>query len=343
MIRTAGLQLRMRCTRRDLGRLALAGSPLLLLRSTSAHASARQGARPDSRWAGVHVGMNVPYNFGGRTMPMDEILDRSVQLGVSALELRAQPVEAWLGAPVLPPTAKAPARGSDSGLLDTEKEVLRESYEQAQKTFAARLAEWRASADVGRLAAFRRQYEDAGVHIEIVKWDDLARMTDAELDYAFRASKALGARALSTEISAAGPPRVAPFAAQHELMVGFHGHASTGAAAFEEAIAQGEFVGVNLDIGHWVAGGHGSPLPFLRQHAARITHIHVKDRKADNGPNTPFGEGDTPIREVLQAMRDNKWGFQATIEFEYRVPDGSDRMQELARALAYCRECLLGT
>lgn len=286
--------------------------------------------------------MNVPYNFGGRTMPMEEILARCVQLGVSAAELRAQPVEAWLGAPALPASAKAPARGADSGLLETEKEVVRESYEQAQKTFAAQLAAWRGTIDVGRLAAFRRQYEDAGVRIEIVKWDDLARMTDDELDYAFRVSKALGARALSTEISAAGPGRVAAVAHRHQLLVGFHGHASTGAAAFEEAIAQGEFVGVNLDIGHWVAGGHGSPLPFLRRHASRITHIHVKDRKADNGPNTPFGEGDTPIREVLQAMRDNTWGFQATIEFEYRVPEGSDRMSELARALAYCRECLLG-
>lgn len=115
------------------------------------------------------------------------------------------------------------------------------------KTFAAQLTGWRASVDLSPLGGFRRQYEDAGVHIEIVKWDDLARMTDEELDYAFRVSKALGARALSTE-----------------------------------------------------------------------------------------------IREVLQAMRDNRWPFEATVEFEYRVPDGSDRMTELARALAYCRECLLG-
>jgi sugar phosphate isomerase/epimerase len=333
----------MRCTRRDLGRLVLAGSPVLLLRPLHAGAPRVQGGRPDSRWAGVQVGMNVPYNFGGRSMPMDEILARSVQLGVSALELRAQPVEAWLGAPVMPPAAKAaPTEGAQGGLLEIEEDVLRESFELAQKTFAARLADWRAAVDLAKLTAFRRQYEDAGVRIEIVKWDAIDRMDEREIEYAFRVSKALGARALSTEISAVGPRRLAPFAEQHQLVVGFHGHASTGASAFEEAFTHGPFVGANLDIGHWVAGGHGSPLPFLRQHAGRITHIHVKDRRANNGPNTPFGEGDTPIREVLQAMRDNQWTFQATIEFEYRVPDGSDRMKELARALAYCRECLLG-
>jgi hypothetical protein len=58
------------------------------------------------------------------------------------------------------------------------------------------------------------------------------------------------------------------------------------------------------------------------------------------GPNTPFGEGDTPIAEVLQLLRDNKWNIQATIEFEYKVPEGSTRMAEIARAIQFCRNAL---
>ena len=197
------------------------------------------------------------------------------------------------------------------------------------------------SADLGRLSLLRRRFDDAGIGIDIVKWDDLAAFSDDEVDYAFRVTKALGARALSTEISAAGPRRLAPAAGKHQLFVGFHGHEATGAVEFEAAFRAGEFIGANLDIGHWVAGNHGSPLPFLREHARRITHIHVKDRKANDGPNTPFGDGDVPIREVLQTMRDNKWPFPATVEFEYPIPPGSDRMKELARALGYCRSCLL--
>ena len=82
-------------------------------------------------------------------------------------------------------------------------------------------------------------------------------------------------------------------------------------------------------------------MPFLKRYPDRITHVHVKDRKYCNGPNVPFGQGDTPIKEVLQLMRANKWRFQATIEFEYPVPAGSDRMAELAKSVEYCKSCLV--
>ena len=81
-------------------------------------------------------------------------------------------------------------------------------------------------------------------------------------------------------------------------------------------------------------------MPFIKQYHERISHVHVKDRKLKNGPNTPFGEGDTPIVEVLRLIRDNQWNIQATLEFEYQVPAGSTRMAELARAVKFCRDAL---
>ena len=82
-------------------------------------------------------------------------------------------------------------------------------------------------------------------------------------------------------------------------------------------------------------------MPFIEQHHARITHLHVKDRKKQGGPNVAFGQGDTPIREILQTIRDNKWPIPAMIEFEIPLPPGTDRTPELLKCLDYCKQCLL--
>ncbi len=98
--------------------------------------------------------------------------------------------------------------------------------------------------------------------------------------------------------------------------------------------------GINLDIGHFIAGNSKSPVEFLKKHVDRITHIHLKDRKLNGGPNFPWGQGDTPIKEVLQLMKKEKYPFQGTIEFEYTVPEGSTVMAECAKCVAYCKDAL---
>ena len=304
-------------TRRDFTKLAL--SALLSL-------PARLGAagKPNSKVAGVQLGLNVPYSFGGKTMDADEVLESCVKLGVSGVELRTQPVEAFLGLP--------------EDLITTKKGEAKD----ATTNKAEKIRTWRKSAPMARVNDFRAKWENAGVLIEIVKVDGIFKMSDEELDYAFTLAKALGGRAISTEIShtAAELKRVGQFAAKHRLMVGYHGHATTKPEHWEEAFALAKYNGANVDLGHFVAGNNTSPVPFLKKYHDRVTHVHLKDRKLNNGPNTPFGEGDTPIAEVLRLMRDSKWNFQGTIEFEYKVPAGSDRMTEIARALKFCRDAL---
>jgi sugar phosphate isomerase/epimerase len=317
-------------TRRDFAKLALAALPAagilpLASRLAAADRSGRTG-KPDSKVAGVQLGLNVPYSFANPAMSGDDVLANCIQLNVSAVELRAQPVEAFLGAP--------------AHLVGAKKAVAQGGAAEAN---ARQLREWRATADMNRVKEFRRKFEDGGVRIEILKVDGIFKMSEAELDYVFAMAKALGARAISTEISktADDHKRVGAFADKHRLMVGYHGHATTTPEHWEEAFALAKFNGANVDLGHFVAGNNVSPVPFIKKHHARITHVHLKDRKMQNGPNTPFGEGDTPIVEVLRLIRDNRWNIQATIEFEYKVPTGSDRMTEIARALKYCRDGLM--
>ena len=301
----------MKLTRRELGQLALSAVPAGLLSAPPAWA--QRAAKPNSKFAGVQIGLNVPDNFGGRDMNADELLDRCLKLNVNAVEMRSQPVESFLGSPA--------ANGA--------------------KATAEEMRAWRATASMDRVRAFRKKYKDAGVLIQIVKYDGIYTMSDAEVDYCFTLARTLGAKAISCEIDIKHTQRIGQFADKHKLMVGYHGHATTTPAHWESAFSQAKFNGANLDLGHFLAGNNTSPVPFLRQHHARITHIHVKDRKLNDGPNTPFGQGDTPIREALQVIRDNKWPIQATIEFEYPVPDGSDRMAELAKTIEYCRRALV--
>jgi sugar phosphate isomerase/epimerase len=305
-------------SRRDFAKLALAALPgAALLSNIGRIRAADAPAKPDSKVAGVQIGLNVPYSFANPIMSGDDILKSCVQLGLSGVELRTQPVEAFLGLPTVE-SAKNKAE------------------------IAAQAREWRQTVSLDRVKDFRANYETAGVLIEIVKVDGIFKMTDQEIDYAFALAKALGGRAISTEISKdeADMKRLGQFADKHEFMVGYHGHATTTPEHWEAAFALAKFNGANVDLGHFIAGNNTSPVPFLKQYHDRVTHVHVKDRKFNNGPNTPFGEGDTPIVEVLRLIRDNKWNMQATIEFEYKVPAGSDRMTELARCIKYCRDAL---
>jgi sugar phosphate isomerase/epimerase len=312
--------------RRQFGRLALAALPaagavMIARQLDAAEAPTTIQGKPNSKVAGVQLGLNVPYSFANAQMSGEDILKNCVQLGISAVELRTQPVEIFLGAPA---TLVHPRKSLTGGSASVDSEQLRQ---------------WRQKVSLEKVAEFRNQYETAGVLIEIVKVDGIFDMTEKEIDYCFALARALGGRAISTEISHKEEDlkRLGQFADKHQFMVGYHGHATTTPEHWETAFSYAKCNGANVDIGHFVAGNNFSPLSFIKQHHERITHVHVKDRKLHDGPNTPFGQGDTPIGEVLRLLRNNKWNIQATIEFEYKIPPGSDRMSEIARAIQYCR------
>ncbi|HUP04139.1 MAG TPA: sugar phosphate isomerase/epimerase [Bryobacteraceae bacterium] len=312
-------------TRRHLGALVFGALPAARL----------FGATPNSKWGGVQVGINVPYSYGDNKLNAEETLRDTLQLGLNAMELRTQPVEGFLGAPSAP---AAPRRGQ------------RESADQIAARAAAEdaLRKWRLSRGTADFRRFRKKYEDAGMRIQILKVDWIQNATSDVADYCFRMAKALGADALSCEIPRSKTPWLGAIAASHKMMVGYHGHQNTddpeafaGPESWDMALAASPYNGINLDIGHFMAANDISPIPFLEKYHSRITHIHVKDMKRNHGPAVPFGSGDVPVKEVLQLMKARKWKFQATIEFEYKIPEGSTRMAEIAKCVDYCRQTLV--
>lgn len=204
------------------------------------------------------------------------------------------------------------------------------------------LTQWRAGASMERFKALRKMYNDAGVSIFGFKLELRQNSPESDYEYAFNVCEALGANELTMELpDSATTRRIGEYAARRKIWAGYHAHTQAHLTFWDEAFSQSPYNGANIDIGHYVAGTSQSPIPFIEKHHARITSLHVKDRRIDNGPNLPWGQGDTPIREVLQLMKREKYAFPATIELEYPTPAGSTVLAEVARCVQFAKEALV--
>jgi sugar phosphate isomerase/epimerase len=102
---------------------------------------------------------------------------------------------------------------------------------------------------------------------------------------------------------------------------------------------------MNLDCGHYIAvGGKNtkeSLYALIEAKHDRITSMHIKDRTADGKQNLAWGQGDTPIKEILSLIKKNKYKFPVTIELEYDVPDGSNAVKEVAKCVEFAKNILV--
>ena len=193
----------------------------------------------------------------------------------------------------------------------------------------------------------RKMYNDAGVSIYAVK--DVRQGTDEDLEYTFAVAEALGANHVTLELpgganAAASLKRLGDWGLKKKIYAAYHTHLQGSMTAFDEAFAISRGNMANVDLGHFVAAGNqgGTPLDFLNKFHGRISSVHLKDRTLPGNCalNLPWGTGQTPIKEILQAMRENRWSFPASVELEYTVPPDSDAVQEVRKCVEYCRTAL---
>lgn len=318
-----------RYSRRDFGKLAMAGLP-----AAWALAARPAFARADinSRIKGVQIGA-ITYSFRAIPSPED-IIKAYVTIGLGEMELMSNHAEALAGAPR--PAGGGGGRGR--GTPTPEEQAAREAAAKA-------LREWRAAATEATFKPVRKKIEDAGIDLELLCYNmNVKNTTDDEIEYAFMMAKALDVEAISTSTQVSMAKRLAPFANKHKMMVGFHGHANVTnpdevakPESFLAVMAESKYLGANLDIGHYTEAGY-DPIAFIEQHHGRITNLHLKDKKkaSNGGGNTPWGTGDTAIKEVLNLLRQKKWDIPANIEFEYE----GDPVAEVAKCFQFCKEAL---
>jgi sugar phosphate isomerase/epimerase len=216
--------------------------------------------------------------------------------------------------------------------------------QEAQRARAEEMRKWRASISMDKFKDVRKKFTDAGIDVHLLCFNMRDNNTDDDIEYAFQMGKALGVKALTTSTTVTMSKRIAPFAEKHKMLMGYHGHDQTSdpnefatLETYATAFSYGKYNGVNLDIGHFTASNYDA-VAFIKEHHARITNLHLKDRQKDHGPNTPWGQGDTPLKEVLQLMKTGKYPFPANIEYEYRGE--SDVVTEIAKCLQYCKDAL---
>ena len=313
----------MNFTRRDLGKLAL-----------SALSASRLLAKPNSIFGGVQIGIIIsPTNFRDIPLAADEVLQNLVQAGISAVEMQDVRMEAYAGAPVPPRAA-----GGRAPLTPEQIEARRKAAEA--------LTRWRLSAPMEKYKVLRMMYQDSGVKIYAFRMGaNLSNaLSDAEIEYYFQAAETLGADQITVELPTdpALSRRMGGLAARHKIMMGYHNHTQVNEHSWDTAFAQSKYNGANFDVGHYVAATSQSPIPFIQQHHDRITCLHLKDRKlgTNGGENVPWGQGDTPLKEILLLMKREKYKFPAGIELEYRIPEGSTTMAEIGKCLQFCKNAL---
>ena len=250
---------------------------------------------------------------------------------------RAQ-ADAAAGRAGLPAAEPAAAPGGRGG---------RGAQTPEQQAAAGDERKWRMGLSMDIFKDLRKMFNDAGVRIYAVK--DVRQGTDEDLEYTFAVADALGANHVTLELpsgpdAAATLKRLGEWAVKKKIYAAYHTHVQGSMTVFDEAFALSPGNMANVDLGHFVAGGNkgGTPLDFLEKFYGRISSVHLKDRTlpAHCGLNLPWGTGETPITEILQLMRKNRWTFPASIELEYTVPPDSDAVQEVKKCVEYCRAAL---
>lgn len=307
--------------------------------------------KPNSFINGVQIG-TITYSF--RSMPdqrAEAMLRYVVDAGISAIELMGEPAESFVGAPQNTIDRRKMfqymrMQRNGEAMTEDQKKELADLNAQAD-AFRKQMAAWRATVSMDKFVQLRKMYKDAGVTIYGFKPSAFEKNnTDAEIEYGLRAAKALGATHVTLEHPSddAHTMRLGKLAAKHKVFVAYHGHEQQTPTFWDTALNQSKYNALNLDFGHFVAAGNADPLGMVKAKHQHIKSMHMKDRQtpAHDKGNLPWGNGDTPLAEVLRLMRDQKYKFPGSIELEYQIPEGSDAVKEVAKCLEFCKKALEG-
>jgi len=316
-------------TRRRFAQTACSMLALTALPGTAPWAAAGGHGRVPRSYKGVKLGV-ITYSLMGNPGPMppgfpsppadmlppadrdpiDVIIERCIDVGAANIEL-------------LNVYGENPPPLVNGGRFGQVPDKSTPEYLESRE----RLRQWRLAQPLDRYHQVREKFQRAGLNLFSYVWTVADDDTPEEIDKGFQQLRALGVRIFCTnQTRYTMAPKIIPFAEKYHISPAWHPHDNTDdprevatAQTLERLLDMSPEFRVNLDIGHFTAGNQDA-VAFLEQHHARITHLHIKDRKRNHGPNVQLGTGETPITACLHLLRDRKWPIYALLEREYRGP-----------------------
>lgn len=308
----------MTLSRRNFTKAALAAVPLV----------ARAAHMIDSKIDGVQLGVQS-YSF--RDLSLDDAIKAMAADGLGDCELFS-------------PHTEPGGVEAIGALIKSWQTMSPEDRKKAFDAYNAKVQKWRLTVPMDYFAGIRKKFNDAGIKLYAYNLSFNDKFTDEEIDRGFLMAKALGVGIITSSTTLPVAQRVVPFAEKHKMIVAMHGHSDikdptqfSTPESFAKALEMSRFYRVNLDIGHFTAAGF-DPMDYIAKNHDKIVLLHLKDRKKNDGENMPWGEGDTPIKQVLQLLKQNKYPIPAFIEYEYKGTGSSQ--QEVAKCYEYCKQAL---
>jgi hypothetical protein len=317
--------------RRFLGTTAAAAAAAAIPFNTFAIRSDMK--KPNSKVGGVQLGLTT-YCYRSIPHSLDETLSYLLENNVSSIEMRSV-LEEGLGIPQ--------SRMGRPGQQVSEQEKAQRAKEA--QNIREEQKKWRLSLPMSEYADIRKKYNKAGVNIHIAKFVP-SSWSDEEINYAYTAAKTLGAYGITDEFTDQAAQRLGKFAEQHKSLAIYHTHGQFGMPGFDidKYLGYSPANRLNLDIGHYYGSTGKHPNEVIEKYHKLIPSIHVKDKTGPNhaqpNANRPFGQGETPVADVLLLIKKEKWPINVDLELEYTIPEGSDPVKEVTRCMEYMRNIL---
>jgi sugar phosphate isomerase/epimerase len=346
---------------------AISMVPMNYLSNGMAEFSAKDGKKASSKFGGVQIGA-ITYSW--RSMPggVDNIIKYCSEAGISSIELMSNDVEEYLGAPknpmmgmfgppppppppAAPPSGAPPAAApvaptapAQAGGMPKRPELTQEQKDTIAK-FNVDMKAWRLALPISKFEEVRKKFDNAGIKIHIVKFSP-ARWSDEEIDYAFKAAKALGAKGVTEEIGEESVKKLGPIAAKHGMFAIFHNHMqfATPGFSYDTFMAVSPAVMFNFDAGHFFGSTGLHPNTIIEKYHDRIVSVHMKDKTGPKtnpaNTNQVWGQGEMPIADVLLLIKKNKWPINCDIELEYDIKPWSNAVKETKTCVQYAQKIL---